>query len=917
MSIRHYQRLKTSLMLAFALLLPGGLFAQQQREATSDRPASKQLTTPKKYLGYRPGDDFHLTPYEKAIGYVEQLASETDRMIIKDMGGTSFGRRMKYAVISSPENLQKLEHYREISKKLSLVRGVEEKEARQLSEEGKAIVWIDGTLHADEVAPGEVNIRLAYDMVAREDRQAREIRKNVILLLVFANPDGMSIVANWYNSNVGTQYEESPVPILYHKYAGHDNNRDWFISNLLETQNMNIATSKVWFPHILYNQHQTAPFPARIWIPPESEPTNPNIHPITLRWKNLIGSAMGKAFEEAGQDGAISRISFDSWYPGYATQIVDSHNIPSILTETAGNRYATPKYINISDFPKAHQDLTVGVFYPSPWKGGWWRIGDAVDYNLTACFSIMEVAAKYRYEFLYNKWRVGKDIIEQYADESPYGWILPAKQKDEATTRVFIERMLMQGVEIYQTQAPFTHNGIEYAKGTYLLPTSQPFGLFVKNVMEIQEYPDLKKYPHLWQNAVSPMKNSEEPLRAYDGVGWTLPIQMGVDYRAMTQSLNDLGVKTKIVTKVAHPKIRFPKNPVAYYVLSATSNNSAKVVNHIQRAGGQVSIAVEGRQGKKGYDKGSYIVGATTISAEKMEAIAQEAEIHVRGFSAVGKRRSISKPRLAIYQSWRASMDGGWIRLVFDNYGFSYHNLLDAEIRAGELHKRFDVIVLPDQGASTILNGHKKGTIHPDYVGGIGKEGLKNLKEFVEQGGRLICNKSSSDLAIDAFDLPVKNSLRGISGGEFSIPGSIVKMNYNQGHPLTRGMDKEGIAFFSGAKAFEIITPQEEASAVQKKDSSGENGPKGSQDQGPEKDEKKPLYRDVQPTIVASYPDKELLVSGWEIGADKLHGKGAIIETKIDKGSIVLFGFNVHNRAQTFSTFKLLFNAILDHSPKK
>ena len=289
-------------------------------------------------------------------------------MVIRDMGPTSEGRRMKYAIISSKENLSRLDQYKEINKKLTLSRGVSKTEAEKLAEEGKVVVWIDCGLHASEASPAQHAIQLAYDIISDNDRRTKLIRENVIFLLVFANPDGLTMVSDWYHKNVGTKFETSRMPVLYQKYAGHDNNRDSFIANLQEIQNMNRVTCREWFPEILYDLHETAPFPTRIWLPPESEPMNPNLHPIIVRWKNLIGSAMGKAFEEADQPGAISRISFDSWYPGYVTQFVDGHNIPSILTETANYGYATPHHYTIRDFPERYKDLTKGVFYPNPWK---------------------------------------------------------------------------------------------------------------------------------------------------------------------------------------------------------------------------------------------------------------------------------------------------------------------------------------------------------------------------------------------------------------------------------------------------------------------------------------------------------------------------------------------------------------------
>ena len=457
-----------------------------------------QITSPKTYLGYKPGDDFHLATYEELSGYFEQLAGESDRLSVFDMGPTTEGRRMKYVIISSEKNMVNLERYKQISKKLSLAKGITEEEAKELAREGKVIVWIDSGLHSSETSPPMHQFQLAYELITSTDPVITNIRDNAILLLVQANPDGMTNVANWYMKNVGTKFETSSMPELYHKYAGHDNNRDFHMANLLETQNMIRCTSTEWFPELMYAQHETAPFPARIWMPPNADPVHPNTHPIVLRWKNLIGAAMGRAFDAAKQPGAISRNGFDLWYPGYeGGPSFETHNIPTVLTETANFRYATPNFYTIRDFPEAYRDLVKGTFYPSPWEGGWWRIKDAIEYNLTASKSILDLAARYKYEFLYSKYQVGSDVIEKYNNEPPYGWIFSVDQKDPNNMALLFNNLMDYGVEIYTSDVDFTYEGINYSSGTFIIPTSQAFGLYVRTVLEKQDYPDMRKYPYL------------------------------------------------------------------------------------------------------------------------------------------------------------------------------------------------------------------------------------------------------------------------------------------------------------------------------------------------------------------------------------------------------------------------------------
>jgi len=871
-------------------LLPRSLFlaaaaalALSAAAALALSPAAAQVTSPEEHLGFKPGADFHLLTYEEALSYFERLAGESDRMLVLDMGETSEGRRMKYGVISSAENLRRLDRYREINRRISLPQGLEDAEARLLAEEGKAIVWIDGGLHGTEVAPAQLLPQLAYDLVTGEDRQTVAIRENVIALLVFANPDGMTIVSDWYMKNVGTPYETSPIPWLYHKYVGHDNNRDSFMGNLVETRNMNRAHSLEWFPEILYNQHQTGPFPARIWIPPDAEPTNPNVHPLIVRWKSLIGTAMGKAFDENGQPGAISRIRYDTWYPGYATQVVDGHNVASILTETQLYRYATPQHFTVNDFPEEHRDLTKGVFYPSPWLGGWWRLGDAVAYNATACMAVLDVAARYRFELLYDKYKVGREVMERFRGEPPYGYIVPREQPDRSSTALLVERMLGNGIEVYSAEDAFEHNGIRYPAGTFILPTSQPFGLFLKNIFERQSYPDLRKYSHIWQGLVNPEDWEGAPLRPYDGVGWTLPIQMGVKYWEMTSLL------TVPVTKVDSVDL---EGGVAggggSYLFEHADNRSVSAAMALLQAGATVRWAdAPFAAGGRSYDAGTYVVETGRMPAGRLREIARETGVRLTSGSAPGSTTALQLPRIGLHTGWVASMDAGWITYIFDEYGIPFERVTNAGLRAGHLADRFDVLILADQDAAQILEGHRIGTVPPDYVGGIGDEGVLALKAFVREGGRLVCNNSSCDIPIEHFALPVVDVLDGVPADSFNCPGALLRADFDTRHPLAYGMPERDMVFFSRGRVFEVREEAggEEASA--------------------------PAREPVVVEPVARYPDEPLLLSGWMIGDERIRGKAAALDVSYGEGKIFLFGFNTHNRAQARSTMRLLFNALL------
>lgn len=838
----------------------------------------QSVPSPKEILGFDVGSDYHLATYTQAIAYFEALENASDRIKLFDAGKTSMGQTMTYAVISAPENLKNLDNYKGIARKLTSAKGLSSAAAAELVDEGKAIVYIDGGLHASECAPAQHNIQLAYNLATAEDAKSLDILENVILILVFANPDGMNLLADWYHPNVGTPYEISRMPWLYHVYSGHDNNRDSYICNLVETQNITKLVTKDWHPVILYNHHQTAPFPARIWIPPNSEPTNPNVHPLIVRWQNLIGSAMGAAFDKEGKEGAISRIVFDTWYPGYVTQVVDSHNIISILTETALYRYATPHFYTIRDFPEEYRDLTMSAFYPNPWKGGWWRLKDAVDYCITASMAVLDVAAKYRRELLYNKYRMGSDIIQRFTKEPPYAWIIPKKQDDPGTASLLLNRMILLGIDIYQCTESFSCDGVDYPVGTFLIPMNQPFALFIKNLFEEQHYPDMRKYPDLWQGLIQPTRFEGAPFGSYDLMGWTLPYQFGVKVHAANTPLNPA---MHAVREARFQNGELSKNAGYAYVLRHEENNSFTAVNRILGAGGTVfwsksSFAAESQK----HNTGTIIVPSRSVRAPFMQKLADELDLEIAGISKKPgvPLMSIKPVRLGLYKSWVANADEGWTRFLLERFGFPFAQLHDPDIKAGNLSQNYDVIVFPSvRRSGSIIDGHAKGTMPPKYVGGITPNGVRNLKSFVKEGGSLIFLNSSCNFAVEYFDLPVKNVLNGVERGKFLCDGAILRMEFDTEHPIAYGMAKEAGTIFDGSCAFTVL----------------------------------PSFDDeLEVKPVAKYPRENPLMSGWIFGDSLLRRKSSIVEIPYGKGKIILLGFPVQFRAQPYGTFKLLFNAI-------
>ncbi|MCP4901702.1 MAG: hypothetical protein GY906_32460 [bacterium] len=850
---------------------------------------AQNVPAPEEVLGHEVGADYKLATYEQAVGYFKALDQASPLLQVFEMGETSMGRSQIYAVISSEENMAKLDKYKEISNRLARAKGLSEDEARRLASEGKAIVWIDAGIHATECAPAQAFLQLAYDLLTSKDADTKLILENTIILLVFANPDGMTLVADWYLPNVGTPFETSRMPWLYHHYAGHDNNRDSYMNNLKETRNITRLATREWNPVVFYDHHQTAPFPARIWIPPAAEPTNPNLHPLFLREKNLIGAAMGDAFDREGKKGAISRFVFDFVYPGYEDSFIDFFNIVSIMTETALYRYATPHFYTVDDFPDAYKDFTIGVFYPSPWEGGWWRLKDAVDYANTASKAVLHTAAIYRERFLFGRYLMGKQTIEKFQDQPPYAWIVPRDQWDVPTAARMLDNLAFAGIEVYEADAKFTSSGITYPAGTWIVPMDQAFSRFVKAIFEEQSYPDLTKYPTLWQGIVAPQSFDDSYLPPYDMAGWTLPHQMGVKVRPAEEPLS--------VSMSQLETVQPPAGSVEHgrhaYLISPKANNSFIAANRILRNGGEVLRARESFNSKgELFPAGTWIIPSKSMTKAAMNEISHELSLAIRGTdkSPSIDTETLKKPRVALYKSWTASMDEGWTRWLLEEYEFEFTNIVDSEIKAGELWKRFDVLIIPSMRTERIIDGHKIGSIHPKYVGGISESGVRNIKEFVKQGGTLVTLRRGCFFALDKLGLPITDALKGMrpprrrygaapaksTDVKFACPGSVLRMEFNQEHPVAYGMPKEAPAMFYQGTAFNLS----------------------------------PSFSEGDTRVISRYPGGELLISGYLKGGEHLNGRAAAIDVSLGQGRVILLGFGVKQRAQPHGTFKLLFNSL-------
>ena len=843
---------------------------------------SQEIPTPEKFFGFQPGADYHLLNYKQVFAYFNKLDELSPKLKVFELGKTEMGNSQIGAIITSPANMENLDRFKTIATRLALAKGLNDEEAKKLSAEGKSVVYIDGGLHATELAPPQAFPEMAYDLITDQDDDTRLILDNVVLLLCYANPDGMDLVAEWYLPNVGTPYEVSPLPWVYNKYVGHDNNRDSYMNNMKETQNITRLVIKDWHPQILLNHHHTAPFPARIFVPPHSEPSNPNIHPLMFRWQNLLGTAMGLAHDSAGQTGAISRIGFDSWYPGYVTHSVDARNMISLLTEIALYRYATPKKYTIDDFPQSFKDGVNGVFYPSPWKGGWWRLRDAVEYAITSSRAVLHTAAVYKSKLLFDRYQMGRDVINRFKTEAPYAWIVPKKQRDEITAARFIEKMGLVGIDVCQADSNFQYGGIDYPSGTWIIPMTQAFGLYAKALLEVQHYPDMLDYPELWQGVPGPKKLKGAYFGPQDTCGWTLPYQMGLNVIAVSDKPLSVGMSP--IKDVQYPEGTVSEAAPKYaYLLSPQVNNTFIAMNRIQKKGGQLlwarkSFEVDGKL----HSPGTVIIPSGSVDHAFMKSLAKDLSLKISGSDVKAEQETykLSAPRIALYKSWTGSMDEGWTRWLFEQYEFPFQNVFDADMRAGNLKLKYDVLVLPDMSTESIVEGNRKGSLPEKYTGGITEKGVDNIKAFIEQGGTLVLMNRGSLFALDKLNVPIGNGLKGVVqyGGrgedavpEFVCPGSLLRMEFDPTHPVAYGMSEEAAAYFSGSCVFDASS---------------------------------------NVVVAARYAARDVLMSGYLKGEEYLRHKASIVEASMGKGKIILLGFSVQNRAQPYNTFRLLFNSL-------
>jgi hypothetical protein len=901
------------LYLLFTLLvfmLSSGLYAQH-------------IPTPKEHFGFEIGEDYKLATYTATDAYFRKLAAISDRVKFVEIGPTEEGRQMPMMIITSPENHQKLDLYKEISQKMGRAE-ITQEEARNLSLIGKPVVWIDGGLHSTETVGSHQLIDTYYQLVSRNDPENLRILNDVIILMVQVNPDGQEIITDWYMSQNDPKKRNMNSPYMYQKYVGHDNNRDFFMMNMKETTNVSLQQYVEWLPQIIFNHHQTSPAGTVVAGPPYRDPFNHVFDPLIMTSLDGVGAAMINRLNGENKPGytRLGGSVFSSWWNGGLRTTPYFHNMIGILTEITGG--PTP-----SKIPLIPERLIPTHATPFPVEPQDWNFKKSLDYSVSMNYAVLDFASRNGDALLYNIYQMGKNSIERgsmdhwtkypkrsaavqtafdkskqnlpkddpemafygmrgglpaqffdsvYRDPNlrdPRGYILPADQEDFPTTIKFINALIKSGVLVQKATADFTVNGQKYPKGSYVVKTAQAFRPHVLDMFEPQDHPNDFQYP------------GGPPVRPYDAAGWTLAFQMGVKVDRILDSFDGP------FERIAYGALQSPPattitSSSAGYILDSRVNDAYIVVNNLLKSGVEVSRI---SQSVGTSPAGSFFV---PVSAKaRLDKLAAQYGIKVSGVNSRPSSLEKIKPsRIALFDYYGGSMPSGWVRWMLEQFNYAFDVVYPQDIDKGNLKSKYDVILfigpgMPGEGAVSFSGGQPKAEeIDPKYAKLLGTltkdKSVPALKQFMESGGKVVTVGASTVLAYH-LGLPVKNALvekksdgseSALRGDKYYIPGSILKVKLNERHTSNWGMAKEANVVFNNSPVFNF-TPDAMVSKIE------------------------PL---------AWFGSESMLVSGWAWGEGYLKNGVVAFEAPIGKGKMVAYGPEITFRAQSHGTLKMLFN---------
>lgn len=718
---------------------------------------AQEVTSPADHLGRPVGRDFELADWQEVQSYYRTLATESPRVLVEKVGVTTEGRDFLLATVSSKENLARLDAIRTANARLADPRGLSEEERQALLGDARLTLFISLGMHSTETAAPQFGMEFVHQLATSEAEPFRSVReKMVVLIAPCLNPDGLDHVVSWYRETVGTPYEGTGLLRLYQLYSGHDNNRDWFMLSQAETRIVSRLLYKVWRPQVYWDVHQQGRTGERMFVPPFRDPLNPNLDPSIIAGIDALGSRALLDMTNDGHSGVSTGVSYDMWWNGGNRNVPVRHNIIGLLTEAASVNIASPVFLRRSELrpPGGLEEYAPSNRFPSPWPGGWWRIRDIIDYEHSFGRSLLGSLSREPRTWLENALGAAQRNLYLAAHDAPVAWIIPADNPDRGATRRLVDSLLQTGVEIHAASADFQADDRNWPAGSLVILRRQPYGDHVKDLFEVQRYPD----------GVPP----------YDVTGWTLPLLLGV---RRVEVMAEFEAELTPVTDPEEAIRAFPGRS-APALLDSRDSDSWRAVFQKLAAGDDLYFVNKGK-------RAGYFLESTPFDSETAQHLTRA-------------------PRIGLYTPWSGSMDEGWLRYVLDTFDVPYVRVRNEMIRAGELGDFVDVLLLPHLRSGQLDAGRADGSVPERFARGLDPEGAAAIEEFVRSGGGLIAIGSSTRWAIDLMKLPIKDVTRGEGAGEFSCPGSVLRAVPTRKTRFTIGLPESMALFFSSSAAFEI-----------------------------------------------------------------------------------------------------------------
>lgn len=863
---------KSIVFILFFLLSPGFILNAQEK-----------MPAPEKFFGFIPGSDRNLFDYEKLIEYLEIIDKGSDRMEMREAGLSPLGKPIYIAFISSPQNIENLDKLKKINEDLAINPYIIEEERARMIDEGKVFVMATLSMHSSEVGPAQSAPLTAYDLCTTEDPTKKVWLDNVVYMMIpNHNPDGMNMVVDYYQKTKGTKYEGASQPGVYHKYVGHDNNRDFVILSQKDTKVIADIYNNTWYPQVFVEKHQMGSTGTRYFVPPNHDPIAMNVDEGIWNWTGIFGANLIKDMTREELTGVSQHYLFDDYWPG-STETCIWKNVIGFLTESASAKYATPVYIEPTELSvrgKGLSEYKKSINMPDPWPGGWWRLSDIVQYELVSVESILKTASTHRKDILKFRNDLCKKQVHLGKTTAPYHYVMPFKQHDQSELVDLVNLLMEHGINIYSLDSDIRKDNMNFSKGDIVVPLSQPYRAFVKEVMEKQDYPVRHYTP------------GGEIIKPYDITTWSLPLHNGVKSFELNEYFSE--IDNHLIPVKGKFKLYEAPGESEYLVFPLNRNDSYQAAFEAASEGMKVftlteKIIIDGIN----CQEGSFVI--KNNESQKLKNVLEECSVSPLETNNDIELLDFRVPEIALVESWFHDMDAGWTRFVLDSYHIPFNVLRPEDFKSVDLSK-YDVIVFPDENKSILIEGkYKSGSSYyvtsyaPEYTKGMGKEGLKNLMKYIDEGGNIVSWGQSTALfeglqtietsedEKEEFQLPFRDISDDLRKKGLYCPGSLVRMEISSDHAITKGMPKECGIFYRGRPLFRTSVPN----------------------------------FDMDRRVIGIIPENEILMSGYCENEELLENKPVLIWMQKGEGQLVLMGFNPQFRSSTHVTYKLLFNSLL------